>query len=103
MIYDEYDNDFEKAEMPTFEIIKPGNYCAYVDRAEFNQPDWSDYPRLQLTCKIIGGPYDGKVLFASADCNPKYIQYLKAMLVKLGFDPPPPPSKTPITVPPPSL
>lgn len=92
-IWEEFDEDFEKAEAASFQIVKPGVYQVVVEQAMFNQPDWADYPRLQLVCTILHGDFQGSRLFASGDCNPEYIKYLKGMLVKVGFDPPPKPSE----------
>ena len=99
MTYDpemeEYDEFFDKAEVPEdgFRDVPTGTYQAYVDRAVFDHPDWSDYPRLQLTCKIVAGEYSGCAVFPNANVNPKYIHFLKSMLIKLGLDPPPRPSE----------
>jgi hypothetical protein len=99
MTYDpemeEFDKSFDDAEEPEdgFREVPEGTYQAYVDRAVFDQPDWADYRRLQLTCKIISGPYEGATVFPSANVNPDYIKYLKAMLIKMGMDPVPRPSE----------
>lgn len=93
MTYSEFDDEFDRAPTADFQTVPPGVYQVYVDRAIFDQPDWADYPRLQLTVKILDGEYKGQALFPSGDCNPEYIKYMKGMLVKMGFDPPPKPSE----------
>lgn len=95
MTYSEFDDDFDRAEVDDFQIVDPGVYQVCVERAVFDQPDWADYPRLNLKCKILHGPFQGQLLFASGDCNPEWIKYLKGLLVKMGFNPPPRPSEIP--------
>ena len=92
----EFDDDFDNTEAHTgLEQIPPGTYQVRIDRATFEVPDWegAEYPRLNLECKVIGGERAGGMVFPNADCNPEYIKYLKGMLVKLGFNPPPKPSE----------
>lgn len=91
----EYDDAFDEAPMPEGGFREPpkGTYQAVVERAVVDHPEWADFPRLQLTCNIIVGDYSGCKLFPNQSFNPKYIQYLKGTLVKMGFDPPPRPSE----------
>jgi len=92
----EFDHDYDNTEAHTGPMsVPPGTYQVRVDRATFQVPDWegAEYPRLNLECKIMGGKYAGQMVFPNADCNPEYIKYLKGMLIKLGFDPPPRPSE----------
>lgn len=95
--YEDLDGHFDAAEAPdtSFREVPTGTYQVYVERAVFDQPEWSDWPRLSLTCKIISGEYEGSAVFPGSDTNPEYIKYLKATLIKMGFDPPPSPSQLP--------
>jgi hypothetical protein len=91
----EYDEAFDDAPMPGggFRTVPNGTYQAVVERALVDHPEWSDYPRLSLTCNIINGDYSGCKLFPNQSFNPDYIHFLKGTLVKMGFDPPPRPSE----------
>jgi len=94
--YEDLDESFTNAPDPEdgFRTVPPGTYQVYVDRATFDCPDWDpEYPQLKLTCKVVSGDFAGCAVFPSAGCNPEYIQYLKAILVKMGMDPVPKPSE----------
>jgi hypothetical protein len=85
----DYDDDFRDAPEPenVFRDVPVGTYQAYVERATIEPPNqWSDHPRLKLVCKILSGEYQGAALFPDGSFDPEYIQYLKALTVKMGFD-----------------
>jgi hypothetical protein len=92
----EFDDDYDNTEAHSGpEAVTPGTYQVRVNRATFDVPEWSKegYPRLNLECKIMGAKHTGQMVFPSADCGPKGMPHLKAMMVKMQFDPPPRPSQ----------
>jgi hypothetical protein len=85
---DQYDQDYEQAEAPSYGDVPAGTYQAWVERAWVDQSDWKDHPDFKLQCRITSADHKGNCIFPSQSFDPEYIKHLKGCINALELDPP---------------
>lgn len=86
--WDEIDKDFENAkaaETDGFSDIPDGSYLVNVERAEKKLSSKKETPYINLSLKILEGPFSGRWCFKKWWFSKNFMPYLKADWELVGF------------------
>lgn len=78
--------DFSEVPDQQFGLIPKGNYDAIVDEVTVKKGKDSGEPYLNWKLKIVGGDYEGRVLFTITSFSGKALPGTKATLKTFGYD-----------------
>ena len=76
--------DLQNVEDVVDEVIPKGKYEGVIDTCDFAYSQASGQPMWALKLKLVGGEYDGRVLYNYLSFSPKAIGLTKKTLVKIA-------------------